>query len=397
MSGAPQDIVIVGAGLAGVRTAQRLRDLGYDGRLRLYSEESEHPYDRPPLSKGFLIGERDIDAIRLAEPSEYEAQGIELMLAKRAVALDIWSDALHLSDGSVARYDRLVIATGARPRRLELIADSPAVHYLRTVDDARRLATALNPGAHVAIIGGGFIGLEVAAAAQARGCAATIVEIASLPLANVIAAMPAHWLQSWHTARGVNFRCGATVTASSAHKSGIRLDLDDGSEVIADAVVVGVGIVRDTQWLAAAGLDVHHGLICDRSGRTSHPHVFGAGDVVCQHDGTACSPIAHWTAATDSATRVAEALAGKDAAGPEGDGFFWSDQGKLRLQFAGYAGPQAEINLVAGAPDEDSFVVHYSTDGGLTGVFAANRPRDFLRGRMALRQARTSSTQPSGA
>jgi 3-phenylpropionate/trans-cinnamate dioxygenase ferredoxin reductase subunit len=390
-----QEIVIAGAGLAGVRTAQALRDLGHTGPIRLFSEENEHPYDRPPLSKGFLAGTRGEESIRLQDPGDYAAQGIELVLGTCVVGVDPRSGTLGLADGTETRYDRLVVATGARPRPLEVLPASPSVHYLRTAADARRLAAALVPERRVAVIGGGFIGLEVASAAVSLGGTVTVVEMAALPLAGVVGTGPAQWLRSWHAARGVGFRCGVTVADSSPQAGTQRLLLDDGSEVVADVVVVGVGVIRETEWLASAGLDVHHGLVCDPAGRTSRPGIVGAGDVVCLHDEAGCRPIAHWTAAADSATRAAEALVRSEPSLPADDGFFWSDQADLRLQFAGRAEPGSVITVAAGSLDAAAFVVHYTTDGRLTGVFAANSPREFLRGRIALRSARARTPKES--
>ena len=215
MSREQRGIVIVGAGLAGVRTAEKLRDLGYPGRIRLLSEEEEHPYDRPPLSKDFLVGKRGEETIRLSPPGQYAAQGIELELGTRVTGVDPRSGTLGLADGTEVGYQQLVVATGARPRPLEALPPSAAVHYLRTADDARRLAAALTPGARVAVIGAGFIGLEVASAALSLGGTATVVEMAALPLAGVVGTGPARWLRSWHAARGVEFRCGVTVMDGS--------------------------------------------------------------------------------------------------------------------------------------------------------------------------------------
>ncbi|MFD5747271.1 NAD(P)/FAD-dependent oxidoreductase [Streptomyces sp. NPDC127033] len=409
MSAGRRGTVIAGAGLAGVRTAQTLRDLGYEGRIRLFSEESELPYDRPPLSKAYLTGRRGGEAIRFEDRLDaYTARGIELVLGKRVVAADLSAGTVGLADGSEAGFDRLVVATGSRPREPAALPPSPTVHYLRTAADSRRLAGALTAGRRVVLVGGGFIGLEVACAARALGCEVTVVEAVALPLATAVGEEPARRLMSWHTARGIAFRCGVTVRSASAAAGARILRLDDGSQVTADVVVVGVGVVRDTGWLSTAGLGIHHGLVCDHDGRASDPAVFGVGDVVCRHDGTrsdgtgrsgetgergetggsgACRPIGHWTAAADSAVRVAGTITGGAPAPVQDDGFFWSDQGDLRLQFAGYSGPGSEAAVVSGALDADAFVVHYTDRGRLTGVFAANSPREFLRGRMALRSA----------
>ncbi|MGW4959902.1 NAD(P)/FAD-dependent oxidoreductase [Nonomuraea sp. NPDC004186] len=380
-------VVIAGGGLAAVRTAQALRDLGHRGRVTLVSEESDEPYDRPPLSKECLLGTRGADDIRLAAPDEYARQDIRLVLGRAAVGLNLCARTLTLTDGGEIGYDRLVVATGARPRRLPSLPDSGRVHYLRTAADSRRLAGALTDGARVAVIGAGFVGLEVACAARMRGCRVTVVEAAAQPMALIIGAGPAAWLRRRHSERGLEFRCGTTVDESEERPDALVLFLGDGTVVETDVVVVGVGIVRDTAWLADAGLETHHGLVCDETGRTSAADVFGAGDVVCRHTAGQCRPIGHWTAASDSAAKVAAALLGVPPAGLDEDGFFWSDQADLRLQFAGAASPTATATVVSGDFDSGRFVVHYTDGDRLTGVFAANAPRDFLRGRLALRSA----------
>ncbi|MEV4357910.1 FAD-dependent oxidoreductase [Nonomuraea sp. NPDC049625] len=380
-------VVIAGGGLAAVRTAQALRDLGHRGRVTLVSEESDEPYDRPPLSKECLLGTRGADDIRLAAPDEYARQDIRLVLGRAVVGLNLCTRTLTLTDGGEIGYDRLVVATGARPRRLPSLPDSGRVHYLRTAADSRRLAGALTDGARVAVIGAGFVGLEVACAARMRGCRVTVVEAAAQPMAPIIGAGPAAWLRRRHSERGLEFRCGTTVDESEERPDALVLFLGDGTVVETDVVVVGVGIVRDTAWLADAGLETHHGLVCDETGRTSAADVFGAGDVVCRHTAGQCRPIGHWTAASDSAAKVAAALLGVPPAGLDEDGFFWSDQADLRLQFAGAASPTATATVVSGDFDSGRFVVHYTDGDRLTGVFAANAPRDFLRGRLALRSA----------
>lgn len=378
-------VVIVGGGLAGVRTAQALRDLGHRGRVTIVSEETAEPYDRPPLSKEYLLGTRDLDGIRLVGRDEYARQEIDLVLGRRVIGLDPRARTLSFADGGDLGYDSVVIATGARPRSLPHLPPSQRVHYLRTADDARRLGAALTGGARVAVIGAGFIGLEVASAARILGCHVHVVEAAEAPMAPVIGAGPAEWLCRWHTEHGIDLRCATTVAEAEERPDGQVLRLSDGTTLEVDAVVVGVGVVRDTGWLAAAGLETHLGLVCDEAGRTADPHVFGAGDVVCRHTGDGCGPIAHWTAAADSAARVAAAVLGTPGSGPADDGFFWSNQAELRLQFVGTAGPDATVTVVSGDYDTGKFVVHYTDGDRLTGVFAANAPRDFLRARLALR------------
>ncbi|WP_250282824.1 MULTISPECIES: FAD-dependent oxidoreductase [unclassified Frankia] len=386
-------IVIAGGGLAAVRTAQSVRDLGHRGEVRILSAETEAPYDRPPLSKEYLLGTLADDAIRLLGPSGYRSLGIGLELGRPAVALDTVAHTVTVADGTVVPYDRLVIATGARARPLGVVTGRAAASALRTAADARGLAAVLRDGRRIAVIGGGFIGLEVAATARARGCAVTVVEAQPAPLLGTVGPLVAGWLRSRHVAHGVEFRCGVTVTAAGAAPGGgERLGLADGSVVDADAVVVGVGVVRDVGWLAEAGLEVADGLVCDLAGRTGAPDVFGAGDVVCHRTEHGLAPVGHWTAAGNSARRVAHTLLGLPAPDLLDDGFFWSDQLGLRLQFAGRADAGSEFVVVAGDMATDSFAGHFRAEGRITGVFAVNSPRQFLRSRKELRVAHASTT-----
>jgi 3-phenylpropionate/trans-cinnamate dioxygenase ferredoxin reductase component len=380
-------VVVVGGGLAAVRTVQALHDLGHRGETLILSAEAEPPYDRPPLSKGHLLGTVPDDALRLLPPTAYSDLGVRLRLGCEVVALDPAARSVTLADGSAVAYGRLVIATGARARDLPVLRDRPGAFALRTADDSRRLAAVIRECRPVAVVGGGFIGLEVAATARTRSCRVTVVEAQPAPLIGAVGPEVAGWLQARHAARGVEFRCGTTVTGVADVPSGERLHLADGSTVDADAVVVGVGVVRDLAWLAAAGLEVDGGLVCDDAGRTNLPDVFGAGDVVCHRTARGQPLIGHWTAAGDSARRAAHAVLGLDVPPLPDDGFFWSDQYDLRLQFSGHITPDAEFTVVDGDLESDSFVARYRSGGRTTGVLAVNNPRGFLRGRVELRKA----------
>lgn len=384
-------VVIVGGGLAAVRTAQTLRDIGHDGEIVMLSAEAEQPYDRPPLSKDHLLGQLADDGIRLLPESSYDELRIELRLDSRVQAIDPSEHTVTTADGGTVAYDRLVVATGAHARTLPVLANTAGALALRSADDSRRLAGVLERGGNVAVVGGGFIGLEVAATARSRGCEVTVVEAQAAPLVGAVGPEIATWLQARHLEQGVRFRCGTTVlSAEDTPAGGTRLTLADGTLVEADAVVVGVGVARDVGWLSAAGIEVAEGLVCDEDGRTSDPDVFGAGDVVCHRGGAGA--IGHWTAAGISARRAAHAIVGKDAPTAPDDGFFWSDQYGLRLQFAGRLGQGAEFTVTSGALDDGSFVGRYSVGNTPTAVVAVNDPRGFLRGRVALRSASQSAT-----
>lgn len=379
-------VVIAGGGLAAVRTAQALRDVDHQGEIVLLSEENELPYDRPPLSKEMLLGTFPEEALRLLEADGYADLDVQVRLEHRVVGVDTSARRLRVAGRDDVPYDNLVVATGSRPRRLASIPDAADVHVLRTAQNSRALAGQLREGARVVVVGAGFIGLEVASSALARGCEVTVVEAAERPLAHALGPQVAHWLQTWHAERGVSFHCGLTAAATAQPTPDARLELSDGSTLAADVVVVGVGIERATGWLAEAGLQVDGGLVCDQDGRASLPGVFAAGDIVCRTGPAGATLIGHWTAAADSAGRAARALVGAESAAVTDEAYFWSNQTELRLQAVGNYRPEAITTLVDGELASGKFVAHYEVDGELIGAVAANNPRGFLASRKALRE-----------
>ncbi|ANQ75629.1 MULTISPECIES: NAD(P)/FAD-dependent oxidoreductase [Rhodococcus] len=383
MSG-EHDVVIVGGGIAAVRCAQGLRENGHAGRITLLTEESHYPYDRPPLSKDMLRPQNPSEPTWLLDPEEAVALDVDVRTRQEVVSVDVHGRTVSTAGGSEPiGYDSLVVATGTRARRLPVLAGVEGVHYLRTADDAQSIRDALRPGSSVTIVGGGFIGLEIAAMARARGCEVTIVEAAEHPLALALGAELAAWLQQWHTGHGVRFRCGVGVKRASRWAGQVIVTLDDGSDVLSDSVVVGVGVHRDLDWLSASGIRTHVGLVCDVDGRTDVEGVFGAGDVVCTHVDETCAPVQHWTAAGESGQRVARTILGQ---GPEewvDEHYFWSNQGALRLMSVGGRTPEAELEIVAGDLESGKFVAHWTENGRVVGVLGANSARGFLQGRAA--------------
>jgi 3-phenylpropionate/trans-cinnamate dioxygenase ferredoxin reductase subunit len=381
-------VLIVGGGLGAARTARALRDLGYSGRLRIVAEEHEAPYDRPPLSKDLLLGAVSGPEIILLTEADAAALEIELMLGARAVGLQPRRRRVRLTTGEALGYDALVIATGARARRLPGLSHLRQAHHLRTVGDARRLRSALLGTPRVAVIGGGFIGLEVAAAARALGCEVTVVEAATTPLAAVVGTELGRIVQAWHEEHGVRFRCGAEVRSAREHGGLRSLVLADGTSVAAEVAVIGVGAEPCVEWLEPSGLRMHRGVVCDRDGRTSADGVYVVGDAACRHEGGVCVAGEHWTAAAQQSLRVAKALLGRPDGGPAGDeSYFWSDQYGSRLQFAGTADASTRLTIESGSVEARSFVAVCRTGGAVTGVFAMNRPGPFVRTRLALQAA----------
>lgn len=377
---APEEVTIIGGGPSAVRTAQSLRSLGFDGTIHLYSEESEAPYDRPPLSKDFLSGDMTVEDLRLLTDKVAAGLGLDVHLGTEAVVLDRNQRIVSFADGSTAHYDRLVIATGARARQLPALVPSARVHYLRTVEDAQRLATALGSAASLIVVGSGFIGLEVASTAKYLNLDVEIVAADEGPMIGIVGCALSRWIAELHTSRGVRMTHAVTVNDVDVRADSVKLTLGDGSTRSADLVVVGVGVHRDLDWLAQAALPVADGLLCDDDGRTADPFIYGVGAIVCI-DGPERESIQHRTAAAESARRTAHALMGKGHSREQGDGFFWTEQHGHRIQFIGTAVADSVLDVTSGTVESGKFTGTDLSGGAATGVFACNSPREFLKSR----------------
>ncbi|HET7531253.1 MAG TPA: FAD-dependent oxidoreductase, partial [Mycobacteriales bacterium] len=371
-------VAVVGAGLAGVRTCEALRSRGYDGRIVLVGAEKHQPYSRPPLSKEVLRGDKDASVATLRTAGELAALGVEQRLGVAARGLRPADRAVHLDDGSEVGYDHLVVATGADPRPLP--GDrSPGVHVLRTVDDCLALRDAIDPGTRVVVVGAGFIGLEVAAAARHRDADVTVVDVLPAPLARVLDPAVGNAVGRLHQANGVRICCGVGVAEVSG---GTRVDgvlLTDGTRLPADVVVVGIGAVPATGWLQHAGLILDDGLVCDPSLRAA-PGVWAVGDVCRWH-----SPrlgrtvrVEHWTNATEQPDHVARAICG-DVGAFDPVPYFWSDQYDAKLQCLGFAGSGDEIAVVRGALDEPKWVALVRSGDLLGGVLGLRSPGQVMK------------------
>jgi 3-phenylpropionate/trans-cinnamate dioxygenase ferredoxin reductase subunit len=385
----PERIVIIGGGVAAVRTAQAVRDLDERCTITVLSEESLPPYDRPPLSKEALLTQPAPPPTTLLSLEEAAELGIDLRLGHRVIGLDAEARLVEAegADGPVP-YDKLVLATGTRARSLPLLQGLPRVHHLRTAEDAARIRSSLESNERVVLVGGGFIGLEVAAAARIRGVEVTVVEVAAQPLAGVLGEELASCIQQWHSDRGVRFHCGASITGATDLGTHIELSLDDGTVLEAGCVVLGVGVHRDLDWIARAGVATHVGVVCDQEGRTNVPEVFAAGDIACMHDGDVCRPVSHWTAAVESGQRVARGLLGLEQEREVDEAYFWSYQGDLRLMSVGHRTSSAEMHLVSGELASGKFVVEWREGDEVVGAVAATSARDFMRSRLALRRSK---------
>ncbi len=338
MATTEQTFVIVGAGLAGATAAEALRTLGFTGRVVLIGAEVERPYDRPPLSKDYLQGKSEKDKIYLHPPAWYDEQGIDLRLDDPVTAIHRDAHEVGTRGGERIGYDKLLLATGSSPRRLNVPGgDLDGVLYLRTVGDCEALKAAFASAGRVAIIGAGWIGLETAAAARDAGCEVTVIERAELPLQHVLGPEVARIFADLHRDHGVDLRLDAGVAEITGAGRASAVRLADGTVVEADAVVVGVGITPNTELAEAAGLDVDNGVIVDAHLATTDPDVFAAGDVASAyypHLDTHLR-LEHWSAALNQGPIAAATMLG-GAEEYDRVPYFFSDQYDLGMEYSGF-------------------------------------------------------------
>ncbi|MFJ8442533.1 NAD(P)/FAD-dependent oxidoreductase [Kitasatospora griseola] len=330
-------IVVVGASLAGAKAAEALRAEGYAGPITLVGDEDERPYERPPLSKGYLLGKEEREKIYVHPAGWYEEHGVTLRLGVAATAIDPAAHTVALAGGDRLPYSKLLLATGSSPRQLPVPGgDGEFVQTLRRVGDSERLRAAFRPGARVVIVGAGWIGLEAAAAARTAGAEVTVLEAAELPLLRVLGREVAQVFADLHRAHGVDLRFGAKV--EELKPDGVRLG--DGSTVPADVLLVGVGISPNTALAEHAGLTVENGVRTDQHLATSHPDVFAAGDVANAFHPLFGKPIRveHWANALNQPAVAAAAMLGKDAVYDRVP-YFFTDQYDLGMEYTGYAEP----------------------------------------------------------
>jgi 3-phenylpropionate/trans-cinnamate dioxygenase ferredoxin reductase subunit len=344
-----QTFVIVGAGLAGAKAAETLRTNGFDGKVILIGAETERPYDRPPLSKGYLLGSTEREKIYLHPPQWHLEHDIDLRLGTRVTEINCTAHEVRTARAETLGYDKLLLTTGSSPRRLEVHgADLPGVHYLRTVADSDALQAAFASAQRVAIIGAGWIGLETAAAARAAGCHVTLVERAKLPLLGVLGPEVAETYAALHRAHDVELRLNAVVTeivGAAGKVTGVRLA--DGDVVAADAVVIGVGITPNTELAAAAGLPADNGIVVDEHLATTDPDIFAAGDVANSYYpllGTHLR-LEHWSAALNQGPVAAANMMGT-VTSYDHVPYFFSDQYDCGMEYSGHVGPDGYDTVV---------------------------------------------------
>ncbi|HEX2678674.1 MAG TPA: FAD-dependent oxidoreductase [Polyangiales bacterium] len=382
----PRRVLIVGASLAGLRSAEALRKRGYDGALTLVGDEPHKPYDRPPLSKQVLSGEWEAEKVFFRQKEGYDALNAELVLGRRAKALDMHARRVMLDDGCALDYDALLIATGAAPRVLRGTEGLRGVFTLRTLDDALAIKQALAARPRVAVIGAGFIGLEVAASCRKLGLDVTVVEALPTPLSAVLGSAVGESVAAMHAAHGVTLRTGVTVTRLEGEAHVERVRLSDGNAFDAELVVVGIGVVPNTQWLEGSGVALSDGVLCDAACGTNVPGVYAAGDVSRAHNALfeESMRVEHWSNAIDQSQAFAAQLLGSDEVPAPPVPYFWSDQYDVKLQFAGRIRASDELHQVHGALNDRKYVVAYAREGKLRGVLVSNAPKALIRARKLL-------------
>ncbi|MER7678023.1 FAD-dependent oxidoreductase [Streptomyces sp. NPDC096934] len=404
-------VTVVGASLSGLYAARELRAQGFDGRLVIVGDEVHAPYDRPPLSKDFLTGRTDEDRLALTDAEERTGLDAEWLLGVRARGLDARGRTVLLDGGRTVSTDGVVIATGASARRLP--GDGlTGVHTLRTLDDARALREELVRGPRrVVVIGGGFIGAETASSCAGLGHDVTVVEAAPLPLVPPLGPEMAAVVATLHRRGGVSLVTGIGVAALRGGTAAVRhggdatgpervrggppgpagppvtgVELADGRVLPADVVIVGIGAVPNTGWLAGSALALHDGVLCDDGCVTGLPQVVAVGDVA-RVGGTRAE---HWTSATEQPrVAVGNLLAGRTVGTVRSLPYFWSDQYGARIQFAGHRQGADSVRIAEGtvedgAPGEDGLLALYERDGRTTAVLSVDRPRPFMRERRQL-------------
>ncbi len=372
-------IVIAGAGHAAGQTIVSLRQGGWQDGIVLVGEEAYLPYQRPPLSKKYLSGELDVPRLLVRHEKFYADHGVELRLSTRVTAIDRTARRATLDSGDALPFSRLVLATGSRVRRITCPgSDMDGIHYLRTIDDVDRIRNDFRAGARIAIVGAGYIGLEVAAVAASHGLDVTVVELADSVLARIEAPPVAAWYTRIHREAGVRIRCRTGITGFTGNGRLRSVKLTDGSEIPADLAVIGIGILANESLAADAGLPVDNGIVVDEHCRTADADIYAVGDCT-NHPNPLLGRRLRLESvhnAQEQAKTAAAAILGK--AEPYAQiPWFWSDQYDLKLQIVGFSAAHQQA-VVRGDPESRSFAVFFLDAGRLVSVYAINSPREFM-------------------
>jgi 3-phenylpropionate/trans-cinnamate dioxygenase ferredoxin reductase component len=375
-------VVIVGGGQAGAQAIDTLRREGFASRLVLINDESSLPYQRPPLSKKFLSGEMAAERLLFRHQGFYDEHAVELKLGVRATGIDTGARRVALSSGEDVPYDRLLLCTGALPRRMTCPgSDLAGVHYLRSVDDAAAIGAGLKPGARLVIVGGGYIGLEIAATARKMGCAVVVLEMADRVMNRVVASNVSEFFEHEHRTQGVKIICNTRVVRFEGSGRVDRVVCADGSTHAADLLVVGVGAIANSQLAADTGLKCDNGIVVDETCRTSDPAIFAAGD--CSNFFSPRYQARVRLESVDNAFEQSKAAALNILERPtvyDRVPWFWSDQYDNKLLIVGLSFAHDQ-QLTRGDPATRSFSVCYLRGGELLAVEAINHSKDYMAAR----------------
>ncbi len=380
--------VIVGASLSGLKTAEALRQKGYTGSVTIIGAEEHLPYDRPPLSKQFLIGSMAPSDVFFRQRKHFIDLGIDIRLSTHALKIDASMNVLHTTGGCV-EFENLVVATGARARNLPGAGALSGVHTMRTLDDAKAILAALAKRPRVAVVGAGFIGAEVASSARARGLDVTVVEALPHPLERAVGIEVGEICASLHSAGGTELKCGVGVDALVGDRSVKGIRLVDGTIVEADLVVVGIGVSPNIEWLSGSGLDLSNGVVCDRFMCVGPANIFAVGDVAAWWNPlfTETMRVEHWTNAVEQALVVGSNIVNTNSPSEyAGVPYFWSDQYGHRIQFAGRSQAD-EVLLVPGTRETGRLIALYRRDDRLIGALTIDRPKILMQLRLKLMQS----------
>lgn len=388
-------IVIIGAGHAGGALAAQLREYGHRGSLCVIGDEAHIPYQRPPLSKAVLKGAANIDSLFLKNAGFYEDHDIEVRTGQAVAAIDRTARQVELACGDTLPYDFLVLATGARPRQLTVPgAGLENILALRGIEDAQRLKDALQPGRRLAIVGGGYIGLEVAASARALGLEVTVIEREARLLARVASAPLAEFFERLHKQQGVQIIRNACLSHLEGDTRVAAAHLEDGRRIDCDVALVGVGAQPRDELARAAGLHCENGVVVDGDARTSDPAIFAIGDLSWRPlpvYGERMFRLESVPNALEQARQVACAIVGKPRPAAEVP-WFWSDQYEVKLQIAGLSF-DADRQVVRGDPDQGKFAVYHLRGDRVMAVEAASSPLDFIAGKQFILSQAAVSTE----
>ncbi|MCH8087692.1 MAG: FAD-dependent oxidoreductase [Chloroflexi bacterium] len=375
---AKESYVIVGANLAGGSAAETLRREGFDGLIHLIGLEPDRPYDRPPLSKEYLRGEKEREKLFFKPPEFYDEQEIGLRLGTGATRLDPAGQTVELDTGETLKYDKLLLATGGRIRKLNVPGtDLEEVYYLRTIGNSQRLAESINRSRKAVVVGAGFIGSEVAASLRMKGLDVTLLEIEPVPLRHVLGDELGEIYAGIHRGHDVDLRLSEGIAEIQGHRRAERVITSSGASIDCDLVVIGVGVAPQTRLVDGTGIEVDNGILVDEYCRTSLPNIFAAGDVAnWWHPGLGQRlRVEHWDNALNQGAAAARSMLGRqESYAPLL--YFWSDQYDLNIQYLGHAVKWDHI-VYRGDPQQQKFTAFFMDDGLVLAALVVNRFKDL--------------------